>query len=214
MKNDRRRLIRAVLLLVAVTAVGPVPTPAAAAITLVQTAGSTSDAAAASISQAFSANNAAGNLIVVAVSWGDNPAPALSASDTRGNTYAVATNDFDPGKQQGLAILFAPNSRAGANTVSVNFGAADGYRRIIVSEYRGLATAATLDVAARNRAAGTTAPSGITSTAATTSVNGALIFGAVMDDSGFFGSITAGSGFTRRAVLNNTDMATEDTVQN
>jgi hypothetical protein len=44
-------------------------------------------------------------------------------------------------------------------------------------------------------------------------VNGDLILGVVMDDSGFFGTITAGTGFTRRAVLNNMDTATEDRVQ-
>jgi hypothetical protein len=189
-----------------VTAVG-------AAITFVQTAGATNDAAGSSVSRAFGASNTAGNLIVVAVSWGDNPAPSINATDTLGNTYFVATNDFDPGNRQGLAILFAPNIRAGANTVTVNFGTADGYRRIIVTEYSGIATASPLDAAAHNRAAGTTATNGVTSGAATTAVNGDLIFGVAMDDSGLFGTITAGTGFTGRAFVNNVDMATEDRIQ-
>src|SRR6185503_6495137 len=53
----------------------------------------------------------------------------------------------------------------------------------------------------------------VTSTSATTTANGDLIFGAVIDDSGSFGTITAGTGFTRRATVNNMDMATEDLVQ-
>jgi len=41
----------------------------------------------------------------------------------------------------------------------------------------------------------------------------AAIFGVAVDDSGSFGTISAGTGFTRRATLNNMDMATEDMVQ-
>src|SRR2546426_5649547 len=162
MKSDKRLWKSALLVFVAITVVGSPVTTAGAAINFVQTAGFTNDSASASIAQAFAASNTAGNLIVVAVSWGDNPAPAISATDTLGNPYGVATNDFDPGNRQGLAILFAPNIRAGANTVTVNFGAADGYRRVIGSEYSGIATASPLDVTARNRAAGTTATNGIT----------------------------------------------------
>jgi hypothetical protein len=182
-------------------------------ITFVQTAGVSDDSPAATISQAFNANNTAGNLIVVAVSWGDNAAPSIRASDSLGNTYSVAINDFDAGNRQGLAILYAPSIRAGANTVTVTLGVTGGYRRVIVSEYSGVAATSPLDVAARNQAGGTTAANGVTSTAATTTSNGDLIFGVAMDDSGLFGTINAGTGFTRRATLNNMDMATEDTIQ-
>jgi len=190
-----------------------VTNPPAGTIAFVQTAGATNDVAASTIAAAFTANNTAGNLIVVAVSWGDRTAPSISATDTRGNTYAVATNDFESGNRQGLAILYAPNIRAGANTVTVNLGASNAYRRIIISEYAGIAVSAPLDGVAKNRAAGTTASNGVTSTAATTTANGDLIFGVTMDDSGLFGTITAGTGFTRRAFVNNMDMATEDRVQ-
>jgi hypothetical protein len=188
-------------------------TPAIVPITFVQAGTATSDTAATSIARAFTANNTAGNLIIVAVSWGDRTAASINATDTLGNTYFVATNDFDTSNRQGLAILFAPNIRAGANTVTVNFGASNAYRRIVVSEYSGIAASSPLDGVAKNRAIGTTAANAITSTTATTTVNGDLIFGVAMDDSGFFGTITAGTNFTRRAVVNNIDMATEDRVQ-
>jgi len=184
-----------------------------AAVNFVQAAGSTNDSAGSSISQAFGSPNAGGNLIVVAASWGDNPASSISASDTWGNTYFLATSDFDSNNRQGLAVFYAPNIHSGANTVTVRFGQADAYRRIIVSEYSGVATAAPLDATAKHQAAGTKTANGVTSSPATTTANGDLIFGAVMDDSGNFGSITAGTGFTRRAVLNNMDTATEDRVQ-
>src|SRR5206468_663501 len=189
------------------------PQVAAAAISFVQANASTNDAAASTIAQAFTTANTTGNLIVVAVTWGDNAAPSIRATDTLGNTYAITINDFDPGNRQGLAILYAPNIRAGANTVTVTLGTTGGYRRIMVSEYSGIATTAPFDVAAHNRAGGTTAANGVTSTAATTTANGDLIFGVAMDDSGSFGTITAGTGFTVRATLNAMDMAIEDRIQ-
>src|SRR6185369_16574631 len=127
--------------------------------------------------------------------------------------YLVAVNDFDSGNRQGLATLYAFNIRAGANTVTVTFGTTGGYRRVIVSEYSGVATTAPLDVTAKSQGTSTTAANGATSTAATTTANGNLIFGVAMDDSGAFGTINAGTGFTRRASLNGMDMATEDLVQ-
>src|SRR5262249_55854824 len=183
------------------------------AVGFVQSAGQTNDAPAATIAQAFSASNTAGNLIVVAASWGDSTAPSIGATDLLGNAYAVAATDFDPNNRQGLAILYAATVRGGANAVTVNLGGAKGYRRIIVSEYSGVATVSPLDVTAKNRAGGTTAANGVTSGSATTTVSGDLIFGVAMDDSGNFGTITAGTGFTRRTTLNNMDMATEDMVQ-
>ncbi len=182
-------------------------------ISLVQTAGTTNDASASSISRSFGSSNLAGDLIVVVVSWGDRPAPAVSATDTLKNLYRVAVSDYNPGNRQGLAILYAYNIHPGANTVSVNLGRSVQYRRIIISEYSGIATTLPLDVTARHQATATTAGNGVTSTAGTTTTSGDLIFGAVMDDSGGFGTITAGTGFTRRAVLNNMDTATEDLVQ-
>ena len=189
------------------------PQTATAAVSFVQAVGSTDDSPAPTIAQAFTAANTLGNLIVVAVSWGDNPAPSIHAADTLGDTYLVAVNDFDSGNRQGLAILYAFNVRAGANTVTVTFGTTGGYRRVIVSEYSGVATTAPLDVTAKNQGTSTTAANGATSTAATTTANGDLIFGVAMDDSGAFGTINAGTGFTRRASLNGMDMATEDLVQ-
>ena len=91
-------------------------TPAAApappaGISLVQTAGSTNDGSGGTISQPFSQGNVAGNLVVVAVSWGANDAPSITASDTQRNTYTLATSQWDSGNHQGLAILYAANIR-------------------------------------------------------------------------------------------------------
>jgi hypothetical protein len=182
-------------------------------INLVQSAGTSNDGAASSISQSFSSSNLAGDLIVVVVSWGDNTAPTISATDTRRNSYLLATSGYDKSNRQGLAILYASNILPGTNTVTVNFGNADHYRRVIISEYSGIASASPLDATAKRQGTATTASNGVTSAVGTTTTGGDLIFGAVMDDSGSFGTITAGTGFTRRAILNDMDIATEDMLQ-
>src|SRR6185369_15006865 len=192
MKTDRRFGALAAVLLAAIV-FSFVPQTATAAVSFVQAVGSTDYSPAPTIAQAFTAANTLGNLIVVAVSCGDNPAPSIRAADTLGNTYLVAVNDFDSGNRQGLATLYAFNIRAGANTVTVTLGTTGGYRRVIVSEYSGIATTAPLDVTAKSQGTSTTAANGATSTAATTTANGNLIFGVTMDDSGNFATITAGT---------------------
>jgi chitodextrinase len=74
-----------------------------------------------------------------------------------------------------------------------------------------VATISPLDATAANiNNTGTTAANGVTSTGATPSIAGELIFGATMDDAGT-ATIIAGTGFTRRQ--NTGQMATEDRIQ-
>ncbi len=192
----------------------PPPPPATSGINFVQANGFTDNNSGSSASVAFNAVNTAGNIIIAAVSWGDADVASVSATDSAGNQYYVATDVFDKGQRQGLAILYAPNVKAyaGLNRVTVNLGAARGYRRLIVTEYSGVAATNPLDVTSTNVANSSTAVDGVTSKAATTTSNGQLIFGAVMDDYGTT-SITAGTGFTQRASLNNKDLAVQDRVQ-
>lgn len=189
------------------------PAVVSGAIGFVQSAGQMNEAALATMSQSFSSPVTAGNAIIVAVSWGDNAAPSISASDSLGNPYSLATSAWDTANNQGLAILYSTNIRSGADTVTVNFGQLDEYRRIIVSEYSGIVASSPLDASAARFAAGTRSTNGATSSSGTTTTAGDLIFGAVTDDSGHVGNISAGTGFTRRFTLNNVDTATEDTVQ-
>ena len=179
-------------------------------INYVQSAASTNNNAATSIAQTFPSANAAGSLIVVAVSWGNNA--TLNCSDSRGNTYAVATTQYDNINHQSLAICYAMNVNAGINTVTASFSSSASYRRILVHEYQGVATTNALDATAQNIANATTAANGVSSTSATTTADGDLIFSAVMDDSGV-NNIAAGSGFVPRASVNNKDLASEDQVQ-
>src|SRR2546427_3572645 len=85
-------------------------------VTYVQGAGTTNDASRSLIAQAFTTANVSGNLIVAAISWGGN-AP-VTCSDSQGNSYAVATTQYDSINNQSLAICYAANVKGGANTVT------------------------------------------------------------------------------------------------
>ena len=179
-------------------------------VVLVQGAGATSNPSATSIAQAFTSTNTAGNFIVAAVSSENNP--AVTCSDSQGNSYSIATTQYDNIKNQFLAICYAANVSAGTNTVTATFSVTAGYRRLLIHEYAGIASVSPLDVFALNNANGNTLTDFTTTTAATTTAAGDLIFSAIMDDEGT-NTVTAGTGFTLRQSVNNMDLASEDQVQ-
>jgi hypothetical protein len=176
-------------------------------LTYVQSSSTGSDAGAGSISQSFSTNAVAGNMIVVAVSWdtstGNTTAPTIT--DSQGNTYTRATYANDTRHNQALAVFYAPAIKGGADTITATFPVSQSYRRLLIQEYAGLA--GTVDVTSSNIGTGSVP----TSNAATTTTAGDLIFGAFMDDSGTT-SISAGTGFTQRQFVSS-DSATEDMIQ-
>jgi hypothetical protein len=176
----------------------------------------------------FPAPTTAGNLIVVAASWGDDSALEFepTATDDRGNTYVLATKDFESVDRQSLAIFYAANIAGGVTEVTVHFNApgypdpngAEAYRSLIVAEYRGLAKDSPL-VATSERVLTSgcnvnepieSCPSGdfeVTSGAVDVSAHSALVFGA-MENSAYYTDRASGPGFTQRAV----DSSDEDHV--
>jgi hypothetical protein len=179
----------------------------------VQSAAAINDASGASIAQAFTSANTAGDLIVVAVSWGTSPAPTVS--DTAGNTYVSATAAYSAAGNQSLAIFYAANVHAGSNTVTANFAGSTPYRRILVSEYSGVAKTTPLDVTATNQGTATNAPNNATSGSATTAIAGELLFGAMENWDAKF-AFSAGTGFTLRNSVSDVgviETAIEDTLQ-
>lgn len=176
------------------------------AVAHVQSAAASSDAASATIAKAFTANTVVGNSLVVVVSWdtgGGSGAPTVT--DSEGNAFKLATNAADSRHNQALAIFYASAIRGGADTITVNFGANQAYRRLLIHEYRGLL--GTVDVTASNISNGAVPTSG----SAVTKSAGDLIFAAFMDDSGTT-TITAGTGFAQRQSTAN-DTASEDMIQ-
>ncbi|MEO6513267.1 MAG: hypothetical protein ABIR37_01150 [Candidatus Saccharimonadales bacterium] len=170
--------------------------------------------AASSINIAFDLSNTAGSLLVAGISWssgGLGNAPT-SVTDTRGNSWTLySTPVYDSPNAQGLTFAYAVNCAAGANTVTVNYGTASDYQRVTVAEYSGVATSSPIDIVASNVAANTNATDNVTSTAATTTVNGDLIWGHSQKDNGFV-TQAPGTGFTQREYLAS-DYLAEDLIQ-
>jgi hypothetical protein len=171
-------------------------------VKFVQVNSKTSTSASA-LTTAYSSQQAAGNLNVVAVMWGGTTRAVSSVTDSRGNSYALAVG---PTKATGLssAIYYAKNIASGSNAVTVTFNGTVAYPNVNVLEYSGLDTANPLAVRAAATGSGTTANSG---SATTTSAN-ELIVGAGNPTSVFTG---AGSGFSNR-VINGFGGISEDRV--
>src|SRR5581483_1446617 len=140
-------------------------------ISFVQSAARSDNSSSLFLTQSFSSPNSAGNLIVVAISVDGLPS-SLTAYDSQGNTYQVATGDCSPVSERCLGIFYARNIRSGPNTVTIRLGEGHSYRRIAVAEYSGVDTNSPLDVTAKNQGRYNTWPNGVTSTAAVTHAGG------------------------------------------
>jgi hypothetical protein len=180
--------------------------------TYVQSGTATNDAAGTNLAASLPTSTT-GNLIAVTVSWDTNASSTYSCADTQGNTYTIAVTRIDATSKQAVGVCYAPNIIGGADTITVTFGGGSPiFRRVVVSEYSGIATSSPVDVTTSNVAAGTTAANGVTSGSATTTQAGDLIYGSV-NDTASTTTITAGTGFTQRASVNGADTASQDQVQ-
>jgi Putative Ig domain len=144
-------------------------------------------AALSSASLAFPSNNTAGNWIGVGIRVGQ-PNETITVKDSKGNTYHSATQINQTGDGDTLAIFYAENIAAGANTVTISVSSADTLRFAIL-EFSGVATSGSIDQAIANQGSNASPNSG----SITTTVNGDLLLGAVMTADQE--TITAGSGF-------------------
>ena len=102
---------------------------------------------ARAVSAPFTLPQAAGDLNVVVIGWGDTTSTITSVTDSAGNTYAPAVA---PTQGTGLtqAIYYAKNIKASAantNTVTVTFNAAPNAPDLRIVEYSGLDTVSPLD---------------------------------------------------------------------
>lgn len=162
-------------------------------IQLIQSNVSGNEATAASISTTFTANNMAGDFLLVQGTIA-RPAGSLTVSDTLGNTYIpVAPPSTDPNQQVTSYIWYVPICKGGANTVTLTPAIA-GALEIHVSEWTGLSPTYPVDASSSAAGTGTNVSSGM----ATTTTAGELIYGY-----GFvFNTATAGSGFTPMTLVN------------
>jgi uncharacterized repeat protein (TIGR01451 family) len=162
-------------------------------IALVQHAGKDAGTTTSS-SLPFSANNGAGNWIAVVVRTGRSHS-VLTVQDTRGNLYRQAAKldvTVDAPLGSTLAIFYAENIQAGANTVTVSSSLSGTTLRFAILEYSGVARSSSLDGTASAQGISAAAISGST----TTTVSGDLMLGVIMTaDMRVF---TPGSGYTLR----------------
>jgi hypothetical protein len=154
-----------------------------------------------------------GNLIVAAASWDSTSTTTMSCTDSRGNTYSNVNVWNDTTNTQTLGICYAIGGSSGADTVTVTLGAGASFRRMVISEYSGVAATSPVDVSASApAAAATTTTDATTSGAVTTTLDGDLIYGAVMDTTGSATTIQ-GTGFQPRGYTNTKDILVEDRQQ-
>jgi galactose oxidase-like protein/Big-like domain-containing protein/Kelch motif protein len=98
----------------------------------------------------YTAAQAAGNLNVVVVGWGDSTSQISSVSDANGNTYRLAVGPTVATGSSAFsqAIYYATNMKAGTNVITVKFTAAAAYPDIRILEYSGINVANPVDVTA------------------------------------------------------------------
>src|SRR5262245_9072934 len=158
--------------------------------TLVQHAGTDAGTTRTS-SLAFAAANSAGNFIAVAIRAGAI-GQVFTVTDTRGNTYRNAAQFNETVDGTTLAVFYAENIAAGANTITVSDTISGGTLRFAILEYSGVATASTLDVTATAQGSGNVPAT----PSVTTTANGDLVIGmlSVANPTTF----TAGSGYAIR----------------
>jgi hypothetical protein len=149
-----------------------------------------------SVTLAFLSNNAAGNLLILTVRSANFDVSGVS--DTQGNNW---TKIDSLANQEFCNCWYAPNSKAGANTVTVTFTGSASFVYLAVGEYSGVKVSSPLDT--HNITSGTSSTPAAPSVAATA---GDLVLGYVEDGNGE--TITAGSGYTIRQ--NNIGAAYED----
>ncbi len=161
----------------------------AMAIGFSQVASSTPQSPTQTVTVAYPAAQAMGDLNIVVVGWNDTAATVQSVKDSVGNPYSLAIGPTS-GKALRQSIYYAASITGGSNTVTVTFSQAAAYPDIRILEYRGVTT---LDVTAGSNGSSTSASSG----AATTTSPNELIFGA---NTVATLTKTAGSGFTSRII--------------
>ena len=181
----------------------------ATAITYVQGAYASPQSSPTSVSVAFTAAQAAGDLNVVVVGWNNSTATVSSVTDTSHNTYTLAVG---PTVQSGVAsqsIYYAKNivaAAAGANSVTVTFSAAAAFPDIRILEYTGADPSNPVDVTAASSGSSATSSSG----AATTTNATDLLFGANLVQTATTGP---GTGFTSRLLTSpDGDIAEDEAV--
>lgn len=131
---------------------------------------------------AYPSANQAGSLLVLAASWGTGSGVPTSGTvtDTQGNAWSMLGFQNYSADTQCVALFASYGAKAGANSVTIAWPQACDFRRVLIDEYTGVATASALDGSIASAfGAGSTTTNAITSGNVTTSQSGDLILGVV-----------------------------------
>lgn len=157
---------------------------------------------------------AIGDYIIGMAGWDPSGSATITVADSLGNTYTVESN-LITANQRGQTF-YARVTVAGTPVITVTFSVGSSFRRVIAAAWSGLASSGVSDGTVGNgQASPGTGTDAVTSTAITTTVNGDLIVGFYQNEgegAPGTGTITAGTGFTRRNAANSI-LAIEDLVQ-
>ena len=132
-----------------------------------------------SLTLAYPNPEAAGDLNVVVVGWGDTTSSVASVTDTAGNNYLTAVGTFSTGTGSNAVsqeIFYAINTKAGANSVTVGFNGNASAPDIRIAEYSGIS--ATFPLASGGGNVGSAGSSGNASSGSITTPANSLVVGA------------------------------------
>jgi subtilisin family serine protease len=182
----------------------------AAGVNLVQQA-AVQGSGVSSVTANFSASNTAGNLIIAAVR-ASTTTQTVTVTDQLGNKYTDAVDQMQAADGSQIHIFYAPNVRAGANSVTATLSGTNNHPWIAVFEYSGLSTASPLDRVASAQGTSSSPSSG--STSQTRAAN-ELVFGVLGLPSSSSATVAAGSGFAieqQDTITGGSRAATEDQI--
>lgn len=171
--------------------------------------GSSTDTVAttSNLAKAFASNNAANNLLVFTAFWDPN-APNPTIADSRNAITSCVGPTLAPSNSVRQQTWAAINAGAGANTVTVSWGAPNPtFSGLAIHEYSDSVDHSggfTLDKVSASTANGTNPQSG--NTAVITNAT-SIVFGAAATDAG---SPATSSGFNQRELGSNLSTNTED----
>jgi len=143
----------------------------------------------------FDSDNTAGNFIVCGVNIYLLDT-VVGVSDTRGNTYTLLLGPITGLGGISLTIYYAENIGAGANTVTADINANNGWNQLTCGEYSGVATSGSADKSAS--AVNDATVDWTSGNTATTTQNDELIIGFGGSQNNAPASWTAGTSFTIR----------------
>ncbi len=113
----------------------------------------------------FLADQMAGNLNVVVISWSDQSDMVSAVADTKGNTYFSATALLQS-EGYSMRIYYASNIKAGPNLVSIALSGNVPSPKVRMFEYAGIALTLPVDKSAAGSGSSTTASAGPINTTA------------------------------------------------